>query len=306
MLSERGAQTYALLRTCLQWIPGPRSAHVSGPPGFSTRQRFESCPDCLANGRVLHTCETCGGRGEVPAGSVDPYSDPPRHVPPDPRRIASGFGGAARELARDRARALELELDRLRDEQAVRAGKQAPLSRELRLIAARDRLYAAGSYAQLARALERLRDLDVRAYRYCRAIALASPAIANDVDVAAVEALAALMPTTIRVPAGIPLRTADQLAQLARDARDALWRGRNTWAAATRAQRDTLIVQALDSGERTAAIARRYAISRRRVQQVARARREQDVPGDDAPPTPRGSVSGVSHSAARVESRHRL
>lgn len=306
MLSDRGAQTYALLRTCLQWIPGPRSGYVSGPAGFSTRQRFESCPDCLANGRVLHTCETCHGRGEVPAGSVDPYSDPPRDVPADPRRIAAGFGGAARELARDRARALELELDRLRDEQAVRAGKQAPLSRELRLIAARDRLYAAGSYAQLARALERLRDQDARAYRYCRAIALARPAIAADVNVDAIERLAALMPSTIRVPAGIPLRTADQLALLARAGREALWRGRNEWAAATRAQRDQLIVAALDSGERTAAIARRYAISRRRVQQVARAQRDGTQPGDVEPSPSPGSVSGVSHSAAHVESRPRL
>lgn len=56
--------------------------HVSESSGFVNGRRPRSCPDCLANGRTMVGCETCGGSGTV-----------------DPSRI--GLVSAADELPDD-------------------------------------------------------------------------------------------------------------------------------------------------------------------------------------------------------------
>ena len=39
--------------------------HVEGSSGFVNEKRPRTCPDCLANGRTMVGCETCGGSGVV-------------------------------------------------------------------------------------------------------------------------------------------------------------------------------------------------------------------------------------------------
>lgn len=45
-------------------LPLP-SRHVESSPGFVNEPRPRTCPDCLANGRTMVGCETCGGSGVV-------------------------------------------------------------------------------------------------------------------------------------------------------------------------------------------------------------------------------------------------
>ena len=291
MLTDRAARVYAILRCLLEWVPGPPATSPRTDPGFGPAgSRWATCPDCLANGRVLFTCETCGGRGEVFEGGRDPMSDPPA-VPRDHRRRAAGFGGSDREDARDRRRRL-LDIERRLGEDAdVRAGRIAPADRETRAIDARDRLYARGSVSDVARALERLRDVDVDAYRACYSIALDPPAADVELDTrhpAGVELLAALVPDPVLVPAG--MLQAPDVERIARAGRAALWRGRNGWAARTRGERDALVRAAIVEGVSISTVSLRFGLSRRRVQQIVAA-----SPASTADPLPR-AVSGSSRA----------
>lgn len=44
--------------------------HVAEASGFVNEPRDRSCPDCLANGRTMPGCETCGGGGVVQRGRL--------------------------------------------------------------------------------------------------------------------------------------------------------------------------------------------------------------------------------------------
>lgn len=88
-MSDRRAQIIALLDARYDGLPEPTPARMAAP-GFVHRTRVTvSCPDCLANDRVLKSCETCGGRGTVEVYRTrDPYAvdvtlpfgfDPARH-----------------------------------------------------------------------------------------------------------------------------------------------------------------------------------------------------------------------------------
>lgn len=277
-LSERAAAVLVLLRLLDSWIPPPRVARVYAAPGFApSSTRYVSCPDCLANGRTMFSCETCGGRGEIADPGPDPYADPPAKVPPDPRRRAAGFGGADRERQHELARHVDRELARLADELEVREGRAAPTTAELRAHEARERLFAAGSFAAVALALDVLGDLLPADARACR-----RAAAGGAVDAVAVERLAALVPVdVVRVPRGALV---DE-----RDARDALWRGRMPAHGIARARRDADIVAAVRAGEAPGRIAARYGLTRRRVQQIAAA----------TPPS--ASVSGVSLARGGAE-----
>lgn len=295
LVDARAGACYAIARVLLSWIPPPAGSRPAGAPGFASEtSRWETCPDCLSNDRVLPGCETCGGRGEVFVGGRDPYAEPPDSVPADPRRIAAGFGGADRELARDRARRTELELERLEEESRIRAGIHAPGDRESRAIDARDRLYRRGSVDKVARAIESLRDLSPTDYRHVWAVVLSEPALSAPVTPVTARAfarLAALVPDPIVVPRGVPVDQEDETERLARDGKEALWRGRNGWARATRAERDQRIRDLHAAGDSTSAIAVRVHVTRRHVQRIVRASEPDTVA---APPA--ASVSGVSRA----------
>jgi hypothetical protein len=66
----RRGQIIRLLETMNDGLPEPiRRDHSTS--GFVNETRSRTCPDCLANGRVMFGCETCGGSGEVTPARLD-------------------------------------------------------------------------------------------------------------------------------------------------------------------------------------------------------------------------------------------
>lgn len=74
---ERRFRIIALLALLTEGIPeqrtGPRKI---ASPGFVNEFRDRDCPDCLANGRPMIGCETCGGGGTVSAKRVGLIASP--------------------------------------------------------------------------------------------------------------------------------------------------------------------------------------------------------------------------------------
>lgn len=149
-MADRRAQIVALLDIRYEALPG-LAVRSSASSGFSHRVRVAvSCPDCLANDRIMFGCETCGGRGVVEAWqSRDPYATD--HVAPygfDPTRHE-------RERARDR------EIEVLGDQTAAPASEADLLAvanaNPYAWERARARLYEVYDLAALDRALEELR-----------------------------------------------------------------------------------------------------------------------------------------------------
>lgn len=80
----RRLQIIALLEILDEHLPEPTRRDES-TPGFLNEVRARSCPDCLANGRVMFGCETCGGSGQVSSGS--PLIAAPDELDTDGRRL---------------------------------------------------------------------------------------------------------------------------------------------------------------------------------------------------------------------------
>lgn len=75
MTEERRDQIIRLLEAMDNGLPMPvRREHSTS--GFVNEARSRSCPDCLANGKVMKTCETCGGAGTVPPSHLDAVAVP--------------------------------------------------------------------------------------------------------------------------------------------------------------------------------------------------------------------------------------
>lgn len=69
-MSDRPAQIVALLGELNEGLPEPtRRDHSTS--GFVNEPRERTCPDCLANGRVMVGCATCGGSGVVSPARID-------------------------------------------------------------------------------------------------------------------------------------------------------------------------------------------------------------------------------------------
>lgn len=73
----RRGQLIRLLELLNEGLPVP-SRRDHSASGFVNGARSRSCPDCLANGRVMFGCETCGGSGEVTGARVDAVAIPDR------------------------------------------------------------------------------------------------------------------------------------------------------------------------------------------------------------------------------------
>lgn len=121
--AARRSAIIRLLETRDDHLPEPRRRDLPTRPGFVHVRRPRTCPDCLANGRVLKGCETCGGSGVVSPARMgliaapdalvddeqarDPYAvekvqpyglDPARHD--RGYAISSSIEAARRELRR--------------------------------------------------------------------------------------------------------------------------------------------------------------------------------------------------------------
>jgi hypothetical protein len=210
-------------------------------PGFSHGDRTESCPDCLTNDRPggQPGCETCGGSGRVRSDNRDPMQNPGTTV----ARIV----GEERQAQRDQAAARDRELSRLRlllDSEA--AGVEGDVF--TRAVEARDRLYAAGDYGQLERALAWFRDVNAPAHGLVWEALIYAPwgtppelsrrlTISVELIAARLEQLVA--PREIRVPSWIAAAPAE--FRLLR--KDSLWRGRTNAHDRQRQERDAEIVR---------------------------------------------------------------
>lgn len=157
-------------RAAIIWLLEHRNDHLPQPTRIATASGFVggkirtlSCPDCLANDRVMFGCETCGGNGQIPDDRKDPMDDPLKDPPPDPRRKIYWGGNSRVEDAAWRDRELSLLAHQIK----------APRSEQDLLAEANQRgyaweeqrrsLYRNTDLAALDRSLDRLRSHDTDA-----------------------------------------------------------------------------------------------------------------------------------------------
>lgn len=257
MIDEiRRSQIIVLLETRDDHLPQP-TPHTHVDPGFvhNTPHR-ESCPDCLANDRVLKSCETCGGRGYLEElHAADPYEiQQVRKYGIDPRR---------HERVRDR----DAQIARL-DQQLAPPRTEQDLLDEANAHPylwerERERKWRDYDYAALDVALELLRDHDQGGYHMLHAVYVYGWQDASAVLEAAVERglrfLDERMPAVIRAP-GAP----DPAL-----AKDSLAYGKRPEHEAARERRRERVLRAhFDWGWSTEQVAVHESLSRRRVQQL--------------------------------------
>jgi hypothetical protein len=154
-------------------LPVSRSVSSSGFVGGADAKgrplRSLSCPDCLANGRVMFGCETCGGSGEIPDDGKDPMDDPLKNPPPHPlRKTHWDVDRAAETASRDRVL-------------AILENQLAPPKSEATLLAEANRrgeaweeerraMYRRFDFARLDFALDELRSKDADAAHALNAV----------------------------------------------------------------------------------------------------------------------------------------
>lgn len=267
---ERRDAIVRLLVTHDDWLPLPtvRTGAPRGPVN-NVRDNVETCPDCLTNGRVMFSCETCHGAGTIRSPRTkDPYVA-------DDVVLPFGWDRSKHELAKERDRqidALEQQLASPRSEaDLLEDANRHPYGWETE----RKRMYAMFDYGPLDRALERLRAVDDRAYRLLHAVYIygwlteLSPAVEGECE----RAIAFL---SLRLPGGSiwkatvlepdrdrPLRApAPSVAAVNVEAR-----GRHADRRALD-QRDDAICAAINDGVPTLDVAARFNISASRVNRI--------------------------------------
>ncbi len=262
-MTDRARLVYALLRTLLVAIPGPRAARSQATPGFRHAGRYDTCPDCLANGRVMPGCETCRGRGVVaPASPRDPYE-----------QKRGGFFGDEKQQARDLEHQRDREIERIDELLAQHEGREGQLDSLTRTLVLRERLLGLGSYAALEAALERLRGEQPLAYRMAMSVCYQPFGEAPVEPTSAVvekvcELLALRMEGEIRVPRFVTVSVDQEVERVAREGKGALWWGRRDWHRLRRGERDALMVAMAAEGRSATEIGLRFNVTRRRVQQL--------------------------------------
>lgn len=290
-MTDQAAVTsvYQLAGTMLDWIPDPpptltvEAGFAHGRDQAGRQLRWLVCPDCLTNGRPMFGCETCGGRGEVPDDSRDPY---------EVRAIGvAAFFGEDRERQRDRAKLVDAQIIRLKQLARARAGDvdaipEDWLTRALRL---KRQQWARGDYGLLEGWMDVLgirypmRHLAWGAFVVEAQPLTVSPAATVHLDETAgwladrvlssigaenlrrrqaadlLGARVKLRPDRILVPV-------DVLAAAEREDDQA---GKGRWANGhTQGQRDATIAGLAAEGKTAGEIARRVGVTKRRVQQI--------------------------------------
>jgi hypothetical protein len=175
---DRREAIITLLKTRDDNLPQP-TRHTSTTPGFVNEKRPRDCPDCCANGRTMHGCETCGGSGTVAPARLDlisvadelpddgdqrdPYSKNERVLP-------YGFDSSRHDHVHER----DAEIERLRH-QTRPARPEAQLLNEANRRGyaweeTRRAMYRRYDYPALDYYLEQLRDSDDGAYHALHSI----------------------------------------------------------------------------------------------------------------------------------------
>lgn len=171
---ERRFRIIALLGLLLEGVPeqrtGPRKL---ASPGFVNEPRDRDCPDCLANGKPMLGCETCGGGGTVSPkrvrliASPDAFDDDGQARDPYMQNDPRPFGLTGEQ--HDRNVAIDAAIARARNE-LRRFGIGRPKSAADEIAEAnrnphpwertRDRLRKRYDLDALSSALDALRDRD--------------------------------------------------------------------------------------------------------------------------------------------------
>ena len=267
---------YALLRSLLDWVPGPQGSRAHSLPGFVQRDR--RCEQCRVNG-LSEGCRFCGGSGVVTV------ADPMQVSRPSTResrmRGESGTLADSKQAERDAAYARDRTIDRIGGLVAQHEGLEAAPDLLTAAAAAQDRQYRHGDYALLDRTLSGL-PAEFRSVVLAVMYHPFGEAPIEPPDWAALrdacEWLAWRMVLLaggsvervrgLRVPSSVPVFGRVELECQSRVARDALARGHSVWASANRAERKRMIVELHDNGLPDGQIAFRLGLSRQRVQQI--------------------------------------
>jgi hypothetical protein len=173
--ADRRAQIVRLLVTRDAHLP-VMVRHGEAAAGFVHQRRERTCPDCLANGRVMLGCETCRGAGVVadPALIALPDGLPGDDSARDPYAVEKvqpyGMSPVRQEMADERDRMIDRLEEQLAppvsDADLLAAANLRPDGWEL----ARRRMYRAFDYAALDAALEQLRERAEAAYHVLHSV----------------------------------------------------------------------------------------------------------------------------------------
>lgn len=193
-------RVYILLGSLYDWVPTP-SRRWLAKSGFVASKRRQ-CRHCQGKGKrrvrgMDQDCEPCTGHGWI---KIDPYDT---LEGPKSERITS-VASKVELKQRSRAQILDQEIERLVSLERTRSGEIAherePWER------AKARQYAAGSYADLDRALAILRDRSHGRYQMVMRFAVHGDdretlrySLQTLLD-AIVDELRALMPDHLRIP----------------------------------------------------------------------------------------------------------
>lgn len=147
---ERRNEIVWLLQHRNDHLPLP-ARHVAESSGFVNERRPRTCPDCLANGRTMVGCETCGGSGVVEPSRLgllaapDELSDDGTTRDPYANNETVGYDRTRHDRRREN----------LRQEEAMREQTRPPRSEAELLAEANKRGYA---WEEARRAMYRIHD----------------------------------------------------------------------------------------------------------------------------------------------------
>jgi len=246
--SDRRAAIIRLLETRDDNLPLP-SARTVGVAGFVHDKRSRSCPDCLANGRVMFDCETCGGSGVVDGSRFDRVSaadelpdDGDRRDPYSVNEKTTRYGldGSRHDTAHARDRQIEMLARQIRpalsEAALLEEANREPYVWEI----ARARMFRLYDYRALNTALAWLRN------RFPAAPAMSNFTLAY---------LDVVLPDPLRAP-GAEAAVVNVAA-----------RGRHADRRALD-QRDDKVRAAIDSGTPTAEVAALFRLSVSQVNRI--------------------------------------
>ena len=138
--------------------------HVSESSGFVNGRRPRSCPDCLANGRTMFGCETCGGSGVVTDGArvatVDELPDDGTVRDPYAQNETVGYDRTRHDSIVARDRQIEILCQQTRPPRKEAELLEEANRRGYAWEEERRAMYRRFDFAALDRALDSLRSHD--------------------------------------------------------------------------------------------------------------------------------------------------
>ena len=143
--------------------PAAQAGFVGGRDEKGKPVRWVSCPDCIANDRVMPGCETCRGRGEIPDVGPDPYQKNEQVLP-------FGFEQTRHDASHERDRKIEMLARQTRPPRSEAELLEEANRRGYAWEETRRQMYARYDFAAIDDALDTLRAHDVDAAHAINAV----------------------------------------------------------------------------------------------------------------------------------------